>query len=1510
MAEKVYRIDIDTSRAENNLNRMIQVARELDKRISELANHNNQPSGVSKVKEEADKLNDILKKTAGVVGTVFTVQKAFEFASQVTNVRGEFQKLEIAFETMLQSKEKANALMAQLVDTAAKTPFDLQGVAGGAKQLLAYGIEAGKVNETLLKLGDIAAGLSLPLGDLVYLYGTTVTQGRVYTRDMIQFMGRGIPLADELAKQFGVTKDKVSELVSAGKVGAEEFTKAIDSMAKGKFNNLMEKQSQSLTGQLSNLQDSIAVMLNEIGKSAEGVLSGSISAVSTLVENYKILGQVLMGIVATYGTYRAALLIANATQAIHILGLKDAIKYLKLLTVETKAGTAAQALFNAVVKANPYVRLATALIAVASAMWIFISNTGKARDVQKEFNASLDDMNKKLEERRNRRQELVQVIKSETATNWQKDEAFEELKTLMPNIKMTLEEIRDMDMSKLGKSLNDTFDKDRLATYKENVDRLKEELNSINIQLDKTIKDRRKASNANNEVEYTNLTRRILSLQQLLTAQKEKLSLAERNLSDATEKYNWSLLSNEEKLAKTNDRLREQKEKFDAVNKAIEMLRKGLKVPAELLIKIGIEPQDELAEKFIKGGGMLNSNERKPMMYQGRQPSIFKTGIPNLDKGLAPLDYTAPSLNQLKTTSSMVGKSIGDLTKQLEELQGKQAKAEIKNKEYWRKQKEEAQAALDALASDKKGSKEWQELIKKIQQADEALKAYNITSKSSSTNTYDRAKAEQKYLENLEENKKRIEDEMRNIEYEREQLSVDLLNDGYEKDLLQIKLNYKKKTEQIEKEEREMVERLRALKLEEYKLNHNGSDKGFDPTKITSSDLSPEERKYLQDKREIADTTKAREDAKVFEEVSDRYKTSAEKISDIREKYSREVEMINKNIVLSEKEKADKIAEIGRTEADEIKHVTDEILERYNLLALYNGNGGSDFIKDEIKKVLPLFEDLSKLSFGQLKDAQKAIRNIKIPDDVLKSLEKAGVDIKKLQEAIEQMKNNTNEQIEVSKFEKLSEIGKDIASSFESVGSTLASLSGTAGTIGRLMQSTGQAINSISGTMKTLTQNGGKMGFGGYASLASSVISGIAEMYGAIKKRQEENIQKQKEYTEALMETQRQARLMAIDDKAYKERNIFGVEDPLSKAKAGLEQYKVAIKEMDTLTQNLYSKGYIKTAQKLVTDWESTGSLALKGAGVGAAAGAIVGSVIPVVGTAIGTAVGAVVGAIGGFFTGLFGSKKTEDKFAKLKGKYSYVYDKETYELNPEILKDYALMDEATKKIIDNWKEIKQRAEEAKKAIEDNVKALTGDLGNKLMDALMKGFRNNNIKSAMQDFKKDMNQIIQDLALQKAFAAVFGDIFDNLSNELKDSLSIGGDGDIVDDLSRGYDAINKRSEIWIKVVEKINEVLSAKGHGEIAKIDDKRSSVAKGIAQASEDSINELTGLAHQSVILQDRIAKAAEALNLDRLTDLQYKGWQEVAIIRHLTESINQSTTSMNSTLSDIRTKGIYIKR
>ena len=241
-----------------------------------------------------------------------------QLAEHIFNVRSQFQQLEISFTTMLGSEQKAGALMDELIQTAARTPFNMTDVTEGAKQLLAYGIQANEVNDTLVHLGDIASGLNIPLSQLVYLYGTTVSQGRMFTVDLRQFMGRGIPLAEELGKILHQNTTEVQESVSKGKVTSDIFKEAIANMtqAGGRFGGLMEQQAETLQGRWSNIEDTIDQAINSIGQKTQGIFGTGLDLISSLIENWETLVKVIGSAAVMVGTYKAGLMAAASIQKV------------------------------------------------------------------------------------------------------------------------------------------------------------------------------------------------------------------------------------------------------------------------------------------------------------------------------------------------------------------------------------------------------------------------------------------------------------------------------------------------------------------------------------------------------------------------------------------------------------------------------------------------------------------------------------------------------------------------------------------------------------------------------------------------------------------------------------------------------------------------------------------------------------------------------------------------------------------------------------------------------------------------------------------------------------------------------------------------------------------------------------------------------------------------------------------------------------------------------------------
>lgn len=424
--------------------------------------------------EANDKMSVSLTKVLGVIGGVTALKN---FVTELVNVRGQFQQLEIAFSTMLKSKEKADKLMSELVDIAAKTPFDLQGVASSAKQMTAYGSSAENVGDELVMLGNVAAGVGSQLSEIAYLYGTLRTQGRAYATDIRQFAGRGIPIYEELAKVLGVTKDEVSGLVTAGKVGFKEVEQAFKNMTSesGIYYNLMQEQSKSLTGQLSNLGDAWDTMLNEIGKDTQGIASSGISAVKGLIENYETVGKVLLGLIATYGTYKTALIVTRITQ--------DALTArMELAILVTKAQTVAQKALNLTMSVNPYAAIATVVVVTSAALLNYASNLDKCKKGIDAYNKSVEEAARKEAEHKEEIEKLLSVAQDEQSSTEDRKEALIRLEQKYPDIFKKYKTEADMlrDILNIKKQINEEDERRRNVSDQEELNRLNAEINKLN----------------------------------------------------------------------------------------------------------------------------------------------------------------------------------------------------------------------------------------------------------------------------------------------------------------------------------------------------------------------------------------------------------------------------------------------------------------------------------------------------------------------------------------------------------------------------------------------------------------------------------------------------------------------------------------------------------------------------------------------------------------------------------------------------------------------------------------------------------------------------------------------------------------------------------------------------------------------------------------------------------------------------------------------------------------------
>lgn len=694
----------------------------------------------SSVVSDSERMDAALRKFGAGLAKLGITASFGQLIRHTAQVRGEFQQLEVAFTTLLQSKEKADRLMVEAVKLAATTPFDLQGVANGARQLLAYGFAAEDITDTLTRLGNVAAGLGLPLERLTYLYGTTAVQGRLYARDMLQFTGSGIPLLQEMAKMYGKTTEEINAMVTAGKVGFEDVKKVIEGMTNsgGQFYNLMEEQSKTITGLISNLGDAFDTMFNDIGKSQEGVITNALKGTILLVENYEKVGKILVGLVATYGAYKAAVIAAAAVQKIK--NLTENLRLIIMFRKELGLATAAQQAFNLAAKANPYILIGSILVGVIAALISFNKKTDDAALASAE-------LSKNIREETNELDDLFKALnKSKTGTDERKtaiDNINSKYGDYLSNLlseKSTIEDI--------AKAYKEA--KNGIAEYQIAQSRQKYTENAVNDYDEALSKFNKRLSNWTKELENPE--------------QKARFSAYMSQLSQ--DLANGGAFT----INKVYDAFRaaQAKQTYETVEDFKEAFRSGIE-------DFG---QDDLEIINIIGGLDVNS----------------------LDFAGKTLQRTSRDLNTANADFERFAKTYREVFTE----ETPSTAYSPKNKAYWEGLKKEAEEALAAMDKASKGTKEWIEWQRKLNKATEALKTWNFSDKSSKAE-----KEVEKRKRALEKLGQELADQQRNNDAS----EIEAMDEGLQKKLRQIDNDYQARKNEIAKQEADWEQKSKEAGL-------------------------------------------------------------------------------------------------------------------------------------------------------------------------------------------------------------------------------------------------------------------------------------------------------------------------------------------------------------------------------------------------------------------------------------------------------------------------------------------------------------------------------------------------------------------------------------------------------------------------------------------------------------------------------------------------------------------------
>ena len=388
------------------------------------------------------------KKALAVIGGA-GVLKAL--GSEIIRVRGEFQSMQTAIETMV-GKDMAGQLIPQIKELAKISPLTMSDMVGAEKMMLGFNIQAEDTIKYLKAISDISMGESGKFNSLTLAFSQMSATGRLLGGDLNQMINAGFNPLQIISEKTGKSIATLKDEMSKGAVSAEMVQQAfIDATsAGGKFYNMSENASKTINGQLSMMQDALDSVFNELGTKSESVIMDGIQMTTSLIQNYETVGKVLAGLVVTYGTYRTAVMLVTAAESKHTLveiGLTNA----RLLARK------AQLALNAAMLTNPYVALATVVVGLTATMWAMSDSTTAAARAQKEYNGIKDAALKKEQEHKLKIEELLTAARDESLATLTRQKSLEELRKEYPKIfeQYDIEKLKLEDILKLKQKINE-----------------------------------------------------------------------------------------------------------------------------------------------------------------------------------------------------------------------------------------------------------------------------------------------------------------------------------------------------------------------------------------------------------------------------------------------------------------------------------------------------------------------------------------------------------------------------------------------------------------------------------------------------------------------------------------------------------------------------------------------------------------------------------------------------------------------------------------------------------------------------------------------------------------------------------------------------------------------------------------------------------------------------------------------------------------------------------------------
>jgi GH24 family phage-related lysozyme (muramidase)/uncharacterized membrane protein len=340
----------------------------------------------------------LMQELKGYALGYLSIHGATQLLSSLVRVTGEFELQKTTLAAMLGDLNKAEQVISRIQALAVESPFQFKELTTYAKQLSAFSVPAEELFETTKMLADISAGLGVGMDRIVLAYGQVRSAAFLRGQEVRQFTEAGIPILDELAKQFSelegraVSTGEVFDKISARLVPFEMVAKVMKDLTSegGKFYNMQEVQAETLRGKISNLRDAYEVMLNEIGSQRSGSMKGAVDSVRRLMQNWEKVGAILKTVIVTYGAYKATL---GAIWAVEkAIGAIRSVQLYQLLTTErnVKKATAAYKAFGLTLKQIKKMGAGIAVGAILGLVTVISTAIKRAGELKRELESIMN----------------------------------------------------------------------------------------------------------------------------------------------------------------------------------------------------------------------------------------------------------------------------------------------------------------------------------------------------------------------------------------------------------------------------------------------------------------------------------------------------------------------------------------------------------------------------------------------------------------------------------------------------------------------------------------------------------------------------------------------------------------------------------------------------------------------------------------------------------------------------------------------------------------------------------------------------------------------------------------------------------------------------------------------------------------------------------------------------------------------------------------------------------------